>query len=88
MKRVVVAIDSGPEQVLGSSAVKVGPYIFLGGQMAVARESGAKIGSALWADTLGPAGSTGATYTDSIAANTGAIVDGLTAGQQHCEPDH
>ena len=40
MKRTIVAIDSRPQQVLGSSAVKVGDYVFLGGQMAVARESG------------------------------------------------
>jgi zinc/manganese transport system substrate-binding protein len=55
---------------------------------AVARESGAAIGSPLWADTLGPAGSSGATYVDSIAANTAAIVDGLSGDKQHCEPDH
>ena len=40
MKRTVVAFDSGPQQVLGSPAVKVGDYVFLGGQMAVDRESG------------------------------------------------
>ena len=40
MKRTVVAIDSGPQQVLGSPAVKVGDYVFLGGQLAVDRESG------------------------------------------------
>lgn len=40
MKRTIVAIDSRLQQVLGSSAVKVGDYVFLGGQMAVARESG------------------------------------------------
>jgi zinc/manganese transport system substrate-binding protein len=55
---------------------------------AVARESGATTGAPLWADTLGPKGSTGATYVDSIAANTGAIVDGLSGGEQTCEPDH
>jgi zinc/manganese transport system substrate-binding protein len=56
-------------------------------EQAVARESGATIGAPLWADTLGPAGSSGATYIDSIVANTGAIVDGLSGGEQHCEPD-
>jgi ABC-type Zn uptake system ZnuABC Zn-binding protein ZnuA len=53
-------------------------------ERAVARESGAVVGRALWADSLGPAGSSGATYTESIAANTGAIVDGLTGGSAHC----
>jgi len=55
-------------------------------EQAVARESGATTGAPLWADTLGPKGSSGATYIDSIAADTAAIVDGLTGGKQHCEP--
>ncbi len=55
-------------------------------ERAVARESGASIGAPLWADTLGPAGSSGATYVDSIAANTAALVDGLTGGARRCRP--
>ena len=47
-------------------------------EQAIARETGAKVGRPLWADTLGPAGSDGATYIDSIAANTRAITEGLT----------
>jgi ABC-type Zn uptake system ZnuABC Zn-binding protein ZnuA len=46
---------------------------------AVARETGARIGRPLWADTLGPPGSDGATYVASLAANTRAIADGLGA---------
>jgi ABC-type Zn uptake system ZnuABC Zn-binding protein ZnuA len=53
---------------------------------AVARESGATTGSPLWADTLGPEGSSGATYVDSIAWNTAAIVEGLTGGEETCRP--
>jgi ABC-type Zn uptake system ZnuABC Zn-binding protein ZnuA len=53
---------------------------------AVARESGAATGAPLWADTLGPEGSTGATYIDSIAANTKALVAGLSGGEESCEP--
>ena len=53
---------------------------------AVARESGAGTGDALWADSLGPEGSSGATYVDSIAANTAAIVAGLSGGARHCRP--
>jgi ABC-type Zn uptake system ZnuABC Zn-binding protein ZnuA len=53
---------------------------------AIAQEAGATIGRALWADTLGPADSDGATYVDSIASNTEAIVDGLTAGKVACRP--
>ena len=37
-------------------------------ERAVARESGASVGGALWADTLGPEGSSGATYVGSDAA--------------------
>jgi ABC-type Zn uptake system ZnuABC Zn-binding protein ZnuA len=55
-------------------------------EQAVARDAGAKIGRALWADTLGPQGSDGATYADSIASNTAAIVDGLTGGAVSCRP--
>lgn len=46
-------------------------------EQAIARESGATVGRELWADTLGPPGSDGATYLDSIAANTRAITEGL-----------
>lgn len=51
---------------------------------AVARETGAEVGEALWADTLGPEGSSGANYVESIQANTEAIVDGLTGGAAEC----
>jgi ABC-type Zn uptake system ZnuABC Zn-binding protein ZnuA len=44
---------------------------------AIARETGARVGSALWADSLGPRGSTGATYLQSIAANTDALARGF-----------
>jgi ABC-type Zn uptake system ZnuABC Zn-binding protein ZnuA len=55
-------------------------------ERAVARESGATTGAPLWADTLGAKGSSGATYVESIASNTAAIVEGLTGGEQRCEP--
>jgi ABC-type Zn uptake system ZnuABC Zn-binding protein ZnuA len=45
---------------------------------AIAQETGARVGAPLWADALGPKGSGGATYEDSIRANTAAIVEGLT----------
>ena len=51
---------------------------------AVAQETGARVGRALWADSLGPAGSDGATYADSIRANTAAIVEGLSGGAKSC----
>ena len=53
-------------------------------EAAIADETGATIGRALWADSLGPQGSDGATYVQSIASNTRAIVDGLTGGRETC----
>jgi ABC-type Zn uptake system ZnuABC Zn-binding protein ZnuA len=53
-------------------------------EAAIARESGAHVGEELWADTLGPQDSSGATYLQSIAANTRALVDGFTDGEQSC----
>ena len=55
-------------------------------EQAIGREAGATIGRALWADTLGPEDSDGATYVESIASNTEAIVDGLTGGEVACRP--
>jgi zinc/manganese transport system substrate-binding protein len=53
-------------------------------EAAIARETGAKVGKALWADSLGPRGSDGATYLQSVASNTKALVDGFTGGAQTC----
>jgi ABC-type Zn uptake system ZnuABC Zn-binding protein ZnuA len=54
---------------------------------AIARETGAKIGKALWADSLGPKGSDGATYISSIESNTRALVQGFTGGAVDCPVD-
>jgi ABC-type Zn uptake system ZnuABC Zn-binding protein ZnuA len=54
-------------------------------EQAVAGEAGARVGRDLWADSLGPRGSDGATYVGSIAANTRAIADGLSGGALHCD---
>ena len=56
-------------------------------EQAIAREAGAAVGRALWADTLGPPGSDGATYVASIAANTRALADGFTGGRVGCRID-
>jgi ABC-type Zn uptake system ZnuABC Zn-binding protein ZnuA len=53
-------------------------------ERAIADEAGAEIGSPLWADALGPEGSDGATYLESIASNTQAMVDGVTGGAVSC----
>ena len=54
-------------------------------ERAIARESGAKVGEELYADTLGPAGSPGATYLGSVAANANAIAAGLSGGAVACD---
>jgi zinc/manganese transport system substrate-binding protein/manganese/iron transport system substrate-binding protein len=56
-------------------------------EAAIARETGATIGPALWADSLGPKGSSGATYIGSIEANTRALVGGFTGGAVDCPVD-
>jgi len=52
---------------------------------AIARDAGATVGSALYADSLGPQGSAGATYIGSLQANTRALVAGFTGGRTHCD---
>ena len=56
-------------------------------EQAIARETGATVGRPLWADTLGPPGSDGATYVGSIAANTHALVEGFSGGEVACRID-
>jgi ABC-type Zn uptake system ZnuABC Zn-binding protein ZnuA len=51
---------------------------------AVARESGASVGARLWTDALGPKGSDGETYVESIASNTAKIARGLSGGSVSC----
>ena len=51
---------------------------------AIAREAGAAVGPALYADSLGPSGTQGATYIGSLQANTRALVRGFTDGRVSC----
>jgi ABC-type Zn uptake system ZnuABC Zn-binding protein ZnuA len=53
-------------------------------ERAIAAESGVRVGKELWADSLGPAGSDGATYIGSIEANTRALVEGFTGEPASC----
>jgi ABC-type Zn uptake system ZnuABC Zn-binding protein ZnuA len=53
-------------------------------EQAIGRDAGAKVGGALWADALGPKGSSGATYPGSLAANTRTIVSALSRGTIDC----
>jgi ABC-type Zn uptake system ZnuABC Zn-binding protein ZnuA len=69
---------SGVKAIFAESSVN--PKV----EAAIADETGAKVGKALWADTLGPKGSDGATYVESISSNTAAMVDGFTGGAVSC----
>jgi ABC-type Zn uptake system ZnuABC Zn-binding protein ZnuA len=51
---------------------------------AIARDAHASVGGGLWADALGPKGSSGATYVGSLAANTRTIVSALSRGRINC----
>jgi zinc/manganese transport system substrate-binding protein len=50
----------------------------------IARETGATSSITLYGDTLGPAGSTGATYLSMETANADGIARGLTGGRVRC----
>jgi ABC-type Zn uptake system ZnuABC Zn-binding protein ZnuA len=50
----------------------------------IARETGATSSYTLYGDTLGPAGSAGATYLGMERANADAIVRGLSGGRARC----
>jgi ABC-type Zn uptake system ZnuABC Zn-binding protein ZnuA len=53
-------------------------------ERAIARDAGAGVGGALYADMLGPQGSAGATYLGALAANTRTIVTALSRGRVTC----
>ena len=53
-------------------------------ERAVAREAGARVAPALWADSLGPKGSSGATYLSSMEANTHTIAAALGGDLKKC----
>jgi ABC-type Zn uptake system ZnuABC Zn-binding protein ZnuA len=50
----------------------------------IARETGASSDEQLYGDTLGPAGSRGATYIGMEEANADSVVRGLTGGRRGC----
>ncbi|MBA3263041.1 MAG: zinc ABC transporter substrate-binding protein [Thermoleophilaceae bacterium] len=53
-------------------------------EQAISREAGAEVGGQLWADTLGPEGSSGETYLDAVRANAGTLAEGLSGGSVTC----
>jgi zinc/manganese transport system substrate-binding protein len=54
-------------------------------EQAISREAGAKVGGQLWADTLGPKGSSGATYLGAIRANAATLANGMSGGSVTCD---
>ncbi len=55
---------------------------------AIAEQTGATAAYKLYGDTLGPAGSDGATYLQMEAANANAMVRGFTGGRRGCSPSY
>ena len=53
-------------------------------EKAIAAEAGAQVGPALWADSLGPRGSTGSTYLTSLRFNAESMAEGFTGGATRC----
>ena len=53
-------------------------------ERAVARETGARTGAHLWADALGPPGSSGDTYLHSMVSNARSLVEGMSGGTRAC----
>ncbi len=54
-------------------------------EMAIADEAGVKAGRPLWADSLGPKGSSGSTYLGSLRSNALALVDGFLDRKVQCK---
>jgi ABC-type Zn uptake system ZnuABC Zn-binding protein ZnuA len=52
---------------------------------AIARDAGATVGPALYADSLGPKGSAGETYIGALRFNTQALAAGFTSGKRRCQ---
>lgn len=77
--RLVEQIRSeGVEAVFPESAVN--PDL----ERAIAREAGASVGEALYADALGDEGSAGDTYAGALAADADALVRGMSGGRVGC----
>jgi len=70
--------DEGVEAVFPESSVN--PDI----ERAIAREAGATVGDKLYADSLGPKGSAGATYLGALSSDADALVRGMSGGRVSC----
>jgi len=75
------------EQIRAEGVRAIFPESAVGAKVerAIARESGAEVGGALWADSLGPAGSDGATYLESMASDAEKLASGMSGADARCE---
>jgi ABC-type Zn uptake system ZnuABC Zn-binding protein ZnuA len=82
-------VDELVDQIRAEGVRAVFPETALNPKLekAIAREANASVGEELWADSLGPEGSDGETYIDAMAANTAAMVEGMTGGESSCRPE-
>lgn len=70
--------DEGVTKIYAESTVN--PKL----EEAIAARAGAKVGPQLWSDSLGPKGSTGASYLDMLRFNAGTLADGFTGRKGVC----
>lgn len=70
--------EEGVEAIFPESALN--PEL----EEAVANETGAAVGDALWADSLGPEGSGGETYVEALASDAEALARGFSGGEVSC----
>jgi ABC-type Zn uptake system ZnuABC Zn-binding protein ZnuA len=54
-------------------------------EQAISREAGAEVGGQLWADTLGPEGSSGETYLGAVRSNAATLAKGMSGGRVTCD---
>ncbi len=75
------------DQIRASEVLAIFPERGLNPDLAaaIADEAGARVGGALYADSLGAPGSGGETYAESMRANAATIVSGLSGGELGCE---
>jgi ABC-type Zn uptake system ZnuABC Zn-binding protein ZnuA len=77
-KLVATIRSTGVRAIFAESSVN--PKV----ERAIARQTGARVGGDLWGDSLGPSGSSGATYIGSIESNTRTLAAGFTDGAVRC----
>jgi zinc/manganese transport system substrate-binding protein len=70
--------SEGTEAIFPESAID--PAL----EEAVADETGADVGGALWADSLGPEGSGAETYVQALASDAETVAEGFTSGDADC----